>query len=116
MPHIIVEYSENLAPKLDIAPLLQDLHTSISGMHNVALDRIKTRAYAAPHFIVGDQGTNAGFVHVQLRLMPGRSDDQKTDLSGRLLAATKKYIDQIQHLKTSITIEVAELHGPSYRP
>ena len=109
MPHIIVEYSANL--KTDIPALLNDLHHSIDGKYNVALERIKTRAHKLENFIVGKQGADGQMAHIELKLMPGRSDEAKTDLSGILLETIRKHVSE----SVIVTVEVSELHGPSYK-
>ncbi len=111
MPHIIVEYSQGLKSAFSIASMLKDLHNSIDGMHGVTLDRIKTRAHAAEDFLVGEDDQFAGFVHIDLRLMPGRTDEQRRELSEALLKAAKPHLVK----RVALTIETSELHGPSYQ-
>lgn len=111
MPHIIVEYSSILKTSFSIASLLHDLHHSIDGMHNVTLDRIKTRAYASDDFLVGEDKDVSYFVHINLRLMPGRTDEQRRELSDALHKAAKPHLVR----RVALTIETSELHGPSYQ-
>lgn len=113
MPHIIVEYSANL--KTDIPALLKDLHHSVDGKYNVALERVKTRAHKLENFVVGKHDTDGQMVHVELKLMPGRSDEAKTELSGILLNTVRKYVPESDYPNSAVTVEVSELHGPSYR-
>ena len=111
MPHIIVEYSNGL--ELDVTELLEHLHASIDSMHNVAMERIKTRAHRAQDYLVGHGDSE--FMHIELKLMPGRTDEMKIELSGALLNAAQDHLSRFT-TKTALTVEVTDLHGPSYRP
>lgn len=113
MPHIIVEYSDNL--KIDIGSLLEELHHSIEGKYNVALEKIKTRTRKLKNYVVGKHGPDGQMVHIELKLMPGRSDEAKTDLSGILLNTVRKYVPESDYPNSVVTVEVSELHAPSYR-
>jgi 5-carboxymethyl-2-hydroxymuconate isomerase len=113
MPHIIVEYSQDLKRAFSIAAMIEDLHNSIVGLHGVTLDRLKTRAHGTDDFFIGGQGNWTNFVHINLRLMPGRTDEQRQELSHILYNAAEKYTS-ISSLPVTLTVETSELHGPSY--
>ncbi|MGB0720522.1 MAG: 5-carboxymethyl-2-hydroxymuconate Delta-isomerase [Bdellovibrionales bacterium] len=70
MPHIIVEYSDHLA--LDIPALLHDLHHDLAGRETVDINAIKTRAIPIKNCVVADADTANSFIHVSLKLLPGR--------------------------------------------
>ena len=55
MPHIILEYSRNLEPHIDIEELCIDLHETLADA-GVDKSRIKTRAIALAGAVVGEDG------------------------------------------------------------
>ena len=115
MPHIIVECSRSLLSKnFNLRAMLADLHNSIDGIHNVTMDRLKTRAHVTDYVVVGEQGEKGDMVHINLRLFPGRSDEQKTELSAILKKVARDHLLPISS-KCDPTVEVSELHGPSYQ-
>ena len=116
MPHIIVEYSKGLRSEFHLHSMLEDLHESISGLHGVTKDRIKTRAHKTDDYLVGDHGKWAEMIHINLKLAPGRTDEQKTELAQILHKVASKYIAEDSYANRSLTVEVSELHGPSYQP
>lgn len=110
MPHIIIEFSENLTATTEIQSMVHDMHHALDGMHNVTLDRIKTRAIPCPYFEVGDKGRDGSFIHVTFRLLPGRTPEQKTYMSGILFDIAEKYCPN-----SALSVETVDLDGVSYR-
>ena len=79
MPHIIVEYAEQLFEDSEIKLLLDVMHRSISDSGLFEEGHIKTRAYLFIDF------TNAGeknaYIHVQASIKSGRDEDNKKALA-----------------------------------
>lgn len=75
MPHIIIEYAEQLAGEGEVAGILQAVHHVVSDSGLFKADQIKTRAYPFRQF------TNAGgsdpYVHIQARIKSGRDAENK---------------------------------------
>jgi 5-carboxymethyl-2-hydroxymuconate isomerase len=109
MPHIIVEYSATM--KLDMPELLSQLHVNLAEQDTIKIKAIKTRAVPVQHVIIGTGGWSDKMLHITLKLLPGRSDDLKRTMSQGLHDIAK---DFVKDDSISITVEVAELHEPSY--
>lgn len=72
MPHIIVEFSQNMSADLDIPEILLDLHNALAAQ-GIDKARIKTRALPLLHSVVTTHDANEGrMVHGTLRLLEGR--------------------------------------------
>src|SRR5260370_1036113 len=71
MPHLYVEYTDNLAG-LPGQQLLTELNAFVCG-HPSILDEadVKARLLPVSQFEIGSAPANRGFVHVQLRLLAG---------------------------------------------
>lgn len=113
MPHIIVEYSQNMGPDLDIPDILTDLHETLAAQ-GVDKARIKTRAIPLLHSVVGSNEANEGtMAHATLLLLEGRD------------VATKQAYGQALHkvlaaaVKTpfpdcAVTLEVRDMVKDTY--
>lgn len=66
MPHIIVEYAEQLANDEQLANLLQTLHLSVAESGLFEASHIKTRAY--PFHTFTHAGGNDPYIHIQARI------------------------------------------------
>ncbi|MAZ76576.1 MAG: 5-carboxymethyl-2-hydroxymuconate isomerase [Micavibrio sp.] len=80
MPHIIVEYSSNLEPEVEIQPMIAAMHKALSN-EGVDAARIKSRAIALDHYVVGDKGVDGAMVHITLLLLEGRDEATKKQYS-----------------------------------
>ena len=108
MPHIIVEYAEQLFDDSEIQILLDVMHRSISDSGLFEEGHIKTRAYPFNDF------TNAGkknpYIHVQARIKSGRDADNKKALGKEILAGLKTLDIQA----SVVTVEIIDMDRESY--
>jgi 5-carboxymethyl-2-hydroxymuconate isomerase len=87
MPHLIVEYSANLDPQIDIEALLADLHAAAAASGVFPLGGIRTRAARREHYRIADGHPDNAFVHVVARIRHGRPLDVR-QRAGTLLFET----------------------------
>ncbi len=121
MPHLIVEYSDNLGagmnvPAFDVSALLQEMHAALDGKYNVASNRIKARAIKLSDYIVGDHGREAVMVHVTFKLMEGRNIEARKELSSLLQQIVRQHVPLDHYPHSAVTIEVVELATATYCP
>ncbi len=115
MPHLVVEYSDNLKD-LDVRVLLQDMHRALDGQYNIASNRIKARAIRLADYIVGDQGRDAAMIHITFKLMQGRSIEAQKELSSLLQQIARTHVPADQYPNSAVTVEVVELVTSTYCP
>ena len=108
MPHLVIEYATALAQDTDIHALVKDVFAAAESSNLFAPQDIKVRAEDFSAFTTG--GTDQMFVHVDIKLLPGRSDVQKKDLSERVLEALTATLPAT----VAISVETNELHKESY--
>ena len=113
MPHIIIEYSSNLTD-INITNLMQDCHHALNGLHNVATERVKTRAIQLEHFLVGTHDDKGQMIHVTLRLLTGRSVEARQELAKVLYDKVRAHIPQDKYPHCAFTVEIVELDKATY--
>lgn len=106
MPHCVIEYSA----KIDGEALVASVYKSAleSKLFQSKGSDIKVRAMPYSNFKTGNVDIN--FIHVTLKILSGRSDTQKTNL-------THLVLEQLKTLKItncSISVEVADIDRSSY--
>lgn len=116
MPHLIVEYSDNLDGALDLSALLHEMHEALDGQYNISKDRIKTRAIRLSDYIVGAHGREGAMIHITLRLMQGRSVEAQKTLSLQLQGIARAHVKADLFPHCAITVEVIELVTATYCP
>ena len=108
MPHIIIEYSEQLLNDAEVRSMLQAIHGSIAESGLFKANQIKTRAYPFKDF------TNAGeshpYIHIQARIKSGRDADNKKRFGKVILAG----FETLNIPASVITVEVIDMDRDSY--
>lgn len=114
MPHLHVEYSDNLR-ELDADRLLLRLNHVLVGSGQFAdeLD-IKSRAVALASYRVGTALSERAFAHIKLAMLSGRSPEVKRQLSANLLEALKEAIPGTPGLDIQLCVEVLDIDRDSY--
>ena len=108
MPHIIVEYAENIADDIQIESLLMIIHQSIAESGLFKANQIKSRAYPFKEFT--NAGGNDPYIHIQARIKSGRDSDNKKQLGEVVLAG----LSSLNIPASVITIEVIDMDRDSY--
>jgi len=109
MPHCIIEYSSGIADQVSISDLVEAAYRGALSSGLFPEYDIKTRAFACQHHQAGS--TQDSFVHVTVRLLSGRSDEQKATLSERVLAQ----IEPILATVANVGVEICDMDPGSYR-
>jgi 5-carboxymethyl-2-hydroxymuconate isomerase len=111
MPHLIIEYSGNVRSMASPAELTRIGHKTMIDSGLFSIPDIKSRAYEAADYLVGEKGSGGSFVHVRVYLLEGRSTQQKQNLSEALRTALKVPLEKIDQL----SIDIRELAKETYR-
>ena len=114
MPQIRVEYSANLGTAFNARAFVGAMHDRVVEIVGSELAACKTRLVALDNWYIGDGAEDHAMIHVDLRILSGRADEQKTRLGEAVLAAAVAATDKPPHLKLQITVEVGELDRDHY--
>lgn len=83
MPHLTLEYSDNL--EFDVQPLLARLHETLVATGAVALKGLKSRAVRHSDYRVADGNSAYAFAHLNLLIREGRPHEVQRELAQRAL-------------------------------
>ena len=109
MPHLIIEYSEDIAGNIAIETLIDAVHDGAMASGLFPEYDIKTRAISYAHHRMGQ--THDSFVHVAVHLLSGRNEAQKAVLSESVLGKIEPLLPQV----ASVGVEICDIHRDSYR-
>src|SRR5687767_11968900 len=99
MPQIAIEYSGNLAAAFDPHALALRIHALIAATIDTELGNCKTRIVEIDRWAIGDGAPNLAMLHVDLRILSGRTAEQKTRLGEAVLAVAAEALGEPQGLK-----------------
>ena len=109
MPHIIIEYSAEVAEKIDISKIVDAAHQGAMASDLFPEYDIKTRAIGYTLHRTGQ--TRDSFVHLAVHLLDGRTDAQKSMLSECVLSTVEPLLAEV----VSVGVEIVDIHRASYR-
>lgn len=107
MPHLILEYAEDAVPRAEVPALVAEVHEVARETGLFPESQIKVRARPVVDYLVG--GERRPFVHAELRIKAGRSDEQR-----RLLAEAVLAVLRARLAGTVLTAEVVEMDPAAY--
>jgi len=111
MPHQIVEYSANLEGKLEIGKLLLLLHETAAGIDAFPRAALRTRAARREHYRIADNHPDNAFVHVLLRIAPGRTMEVKRAAGDRIFQVLCDFLAPVQQTSPlGISFEIQEIN------
>lgn len=115
VPQIVLEYSSNLPAVVDFNRLFSEVHRSLQDIAGIRLDNCKSRAWKAEDYFIGNGEANNAFVHLQIRIIEGRTPAVKQAIGERCLKILKQlYSASIAVMALQITVEVDDLQREFY--
>ena len=115
MPHLTLEYSDNLTEPDDLVGVLAELQRQIAGSAGIDLANFKSRALRRDCTLVGTGEQGEGFVHLEIALFGGRPAEVK-DAIGRASLDTlaRSFAGHGTGPPVQITVEVREFDRANY--
>lgn len=117
MPHVLLEYTDNLAKRPNPAVFFADLHRALAATKACAIGDIKSRAVCRADALVGDgsPGTADAFVALQVRVLAGRD----VSVRQQLLAAAARCVEahfgaEAAGGRCQMSVEIAEMERATY--
>ena len=115
MPHIILEYSNNIKTG-GFDHLFKDIHAILSDYAEIA--NCKSRAIKLENYYIGEGDKQNAMINLQLKLLPGRSNATKKEIAEKLISLLQAQLlpnIEAQQLRCSTTIEILDLNEHYYR-
>ncbi len=111
MPHIIVEYSNNIEEaSLDLPGLLERLADVAVATGLFPEKGMRLRAYRADFQRVGAGHPEQGFLHVGMKVGKGRTEAARQEAGATLFEALKAHLSDAMSGQTiSLSLEMREL-------
>jgi 5-carboxymethyl-2-hydroxymuconate isomerase len=113
MPHLTLEYTDNLST-FKPANALLTLNRVLVASDEFQENDIKSRALPLHTFLVGTGSIDYAYIHVKLALLSGRSAEKKSALSNALLSALREASGDSEHRPLKLTVEIVDLDRASY--
>jgi threonine dehydratase len=113
MPHLVLEYTGNLA--LDVQPTLLKLNQALVASGHFDENAIKARAVRLDDYLVGTAAdAKRAFVALRLSILTGRTLEEKKQVADLLGAAIQKDQSWPAQTQVQITVDVVDMQRETY--
>ena len=114
MPNIHLEHTDNIHTK-DIMGLFISLQDILIELADVKAKNCKSRAIHFNNYHIGSCDINEGFVHLEINILEGRSDEIKTKIGRESLKVLKSYFrDNAGGYSIQYSLEIREMKCSDY--
>lgn len=110
MPHVIIEYSGNVADHCSVQALVNSVHKAAESHSLTPEHALRTRAVGRDHYRIADGDERYAFVAITARLGAGRSQMMKDDYQTLLIDTVESFLaTNAPGLITALSVEVQEI-------
>lgn len=93
MPHVVVEYTDNLAEAADIPGLLHLIADKLAASGMFPIGGIRVRAIRLDQYVIADgQGADDAFVHLTAKIGSGRAPALRQQVFGDIFTAVGAHL------------------------
>ncbi len=115
MPHLTLEYSGNIKQQIRAHELFPKVHEVLVRLGPTKVEHCKSRAMRRDDYFIGDGGPRHAFVHLDVRLLSGRSLETKQGIGQQILKLLKgHFAPSLTELDLQITVEVRDIDRQVY--
>ena len=110
MPHLFIEYTDNIAAEADIPGLLRKANAALIAQGDVIpIGGVRSRAIRLTEYCVADGEADYAFVHATLKMGAGRSAEIRKKIGDDLFAVIKAHFaDLFARRYLALSMEIAE--------
>ncbi len=113
MPHLILEYSGNIEPSDTTDKILADLNRALANTAGIDIGSCKSRIYKAENFSIGHGCDGGAFVHLEVKVLAGKSANLIKNAGGVLCKILKNSFTG-EGMTIQFTVEFSEMKREFY--
>ena len=108
MPHVKLEYTENVQWKNPIQDIFSKLQTVLIQHARVKPQNCKSRATQLKEYLSNIDGSPGGFTHLEISLLSGRSETVKTKIGTECTQIIREFLEIVNQVQVSVEIRDME--------
>ena len=111
MPHVKLEYTENVQWKNPIQDIFSKLQTVLIQHARVKPQNCKSRATELKDFYCTGKIHPGGFIHLEISLLSGRTEEVKTNIGKECSRIIQSFIENIAEIQVSVELRDMDRNG-----
>ncbi|SFC71669.1 5-carboxymethyl-2-hydroxymuconate delta isomerase [Bacillus sp. OV322] len=110
MPHIIIEYTDNIKQEANIPFLLEKISKSLIARASIfPVGGIRLRAIELKEYLIADGEEDYAFVHAICKIGSGRSEEDKKAVCADMFEIIKKHFSSLMEKRyLALSLELYE--------
>ena len=110
MPHLMIDYSANVEPDVDIGGLCNTLRGVAASIDAFPLAGVKVRAVRVDHYAIADGNPEHGFIDISVRIREGRDIQAKQNAAQKIFDAANEFVaDVMQNRSLALSLELRDI-------
>lgn len=110
MPHLMIDYSANVEPDVDIGGLCNTLRGVAASIDAFPLAGVKVRAVRVDHYAIADGNPEHGFIDISVRIREGRDMETKQNAAQKIFEAANEFVaDVMQRRSLALSLELRDI-------
>lgn len=115
MPHIVLEYTDNLKDNIDFKTVFIKIHEIIHEVIHAPIHVCESQARKMNQAVIGDGAPHQAMVKLEIHLLEGRTSELKAALGQKVLAYLKsQYPNSIEQLACQVIVRLVEISRDHY--
>ena len=110
MPHLMIDYSANVEPDVDMGALCDTLRDVAASIDAFPLAGVKVRAVRVDHYAIADGNPEHGFIDISVRIREGRDMQTKQNAALKIFDAANEFVaDVMQRRSLALSLELRDI-------
>ena len=110
MPHLMIDYSANVEPDVDIGALCDTLRDATASIDAFPLAGVKVRAVRVDHYAIADGNPEHGFIDISVRIREGRDMETKQNAAQKIFDAANEFVaDVMRRRSLALSLELRDI-------
>ena len=110
MPHLMIDYSANVGPDVDMGALCDTLRDVAASIDVFPLAGVKVRAVRVDHYAIADGNPEHGFIDISVRIREGRDMETKQNAAQKIFDAANEFVaDVMQRRSLALSLELRDI-------
>lgn len=115
MPHLTLEYSNNIKEKIEAVKLFMPCHQILKTVASINPQNCKSRALVSEFFCVGEGKPEQAFIHLEILLAERKPLVIRQEIAQKILGILNNYFSySLQELHLQISVLVKEFSRNLY--
>lgn len=110
MPHLRIEYSANLATKIDMGAYCATMRNTILTTGLFELGAVRVRAFKADAYAIADQMPDNAFIDMVFRIGQGRTETERKAAGDAIFASADRFLKTLfETPHFALSLEIVEI-------